>query len=103
MNFHTVEVSDLAEVADGKYIFGTVKVGERGQIVIPKEARKSLEIKPGDILIVTGDKRKAIITILKANAMKHFAVDFVRATRKRHQPKKKPEEKDQWKGFRRIP
>lgn len=56
MNFHTVEVSDLAEVADGKYIFGTVKVGERGQIVIPKEARESFEIKPGDILIVTGDK-----------------------------------------------
>jgi len=50
----------LAEIADGKYIFGTVKVGERGQIVIPKEARKVLEIKPGDILIVTGDKRKAI-------------------------------------------
>lgn len=93
----------MAEVADGKYIFGTVKVGERGQIVIPKEARKFLEIKPGDILIVTGDKRKAIITILKASAMKHFALDFLRATRKKHPFKKKPEEKNQWKGFRRIP
>lgn len=61
----------MAEIADGKYIFGTVKVGERGQIVIPKEARKVLEIKPGDILIVTGDKRKAIVTILKASAMTH--------------------------------
>ena len=93
----------MAEVADGKYIFGTVKVGERGQIVIPKEARKSLEIKPGDILIVTGDKRKAIITILKANAMKYFASDFLGTTKKKSIPKKKPEEKDQWKGFRRIP
>ena len=93
----------MAEVADGKYIFGTVKVGERGQIVIPKEARESLEIKPGDILIVTGDKRKAIITILKANAMKHFASDFLGTTKKKSISKKKPEEKDQWKGFRRIP
>jgi len=103
MNFHTVEVSDLAEVADGKYIFGTVKVGERGQIVIPKEARESLEIKPGDILIVTGDKRKAIIAILEANAMKHFASAFLGTTKKKSVSKKKPEEKDQWKGFRRIP
>ena len=31
----------------GKYIFGTVKVGERGQIVIPKEAREVFGIEPG--------------------------------------------------------
>ncbi len=93
----------MAEVANGKYIFGTVKVGERGQIVIPKEARKLFEIKPGDILIVTGDRRKAIITVLKASAMKHFAVDFVRTTRKRHPSRKRAEEKDRWKGFHRIP
>ena len=93
----------MAEIADGKYIFGTVKVGERGQIVIPKEARKVLEIKPGDILIVTGDKRKAIVTILKASVMKHFASDFLGTTKKKRISKKKTEEKDQWKGFRRIP
>lgn len=93
----------MAEIADGKYIFGTVKVGERGQIVIPKEARKVLEIKPGDILIVTGDKRKAIVTILKASAMKHFAPDFLGPIKKKRPLKKKLEEKDQWKGFRRIP
>ena len=28
------------ETPNGKYIFGVVKVGERGQIVIPKEARE---------------------------------------------------------------
>jgi len=93
----------LAEVADGKYIFGTVKVGERGQIVIPKEARKLLEIKPGDILIVTGDKRKAIVNLLKASAMKHFALDFIRATRKKRPLKKKLEEKERWNGLHRIP
>lgn len=41
----------------GKYIFGVVKVGERGQIVIPKEAREIYGIKAGDSLLVLGDKK----------------------------------------------
>ena len=41
----------------GKYIFGVVKVGERGQIVIPKEAREIYNIKAGDSLLVLGDKK----------------------------------------------
>ena len=45
-------------VADnGKYIFGVVKVGERGQVVIPKEAREQYQIKAGDSLMVLGDQR----------------------------------------------
>ena len=40
-----------------KYIFGVVKVGERGQIVIPKEAREVYEIKAGDSLLVLGDSK----------------------------------------------
>ena len=40
------------EIPKGHYIFGTVKVGERGQIVIPKEARQVFDIKAGDTLIV---------------------------------------------------
>ncbi|MBP5720160.1 MAG: AbrB/MazE/SpoVT family DNA-binding domain-containing protein [Bacteroidales bacterium] len=42
---------------DGKYIFGVVKVGDKGQIVIPKDARKLYDIKPGDALIVLGDQK----------------------------------------------
>ena len=41
----------------GKYLFGVVKVGERGQIVIPKEARDLYEIKAGDSLMVLGDQK----------------------------------------------
>lgn len=41
----------------GKYIFGVVKVGDRGQIVIPKEAREIYGIKAGDSLLVLGDKK----------------------------------------------
>ena len=39
-----------------KYIFGVVKVGDKGQIVIPKEARKVYNIKSGDALLLLGDK-----------------------------------------------
>ena len=45
------------EAENGKYIFGVVKVGERGQIVIPKEARELYEIKAGDSLMVLGDQK----------------------------------------------
>ena len=42
---------------DGKYIFGVVKVGDKGQIVIPKNARTIYDIKPGDALMMLGDQR----------------------------------------------
>lgn len=42
---------------NGKYIFGVVKVGDKGQVVIPRDARKLYDIKPGDALIVLGDQR----------------------------------------------
>ena len=45
------------EAENGKYIFGVVKVGERGQIVIPKEARELYGIKAGDSLLVLGDTK----------------------------------------------
>ena len=41
----------------GKYIFGVVKVGDRGQIVIPKDARELYSIKAGDSLLVLGDSK----------------------------------------------
>ena len=44
----------------GKYIFGMVKVGTKGQIVIPKEAREVFAIHPGDTLILLGDKERGI-------------------------------------------
>lgn len=42
---------------EGKYIFGVVKVGEKGQIVIPRDARKVYDIKPGDALLLLGDQK----------------------------------------------
>ena len=42
---------------EGKYIFGVVKVGDKGQIVIPRDARNKYGIKPGDALLMVGDQR----------------------------------------------
>jgi AbrB family looped-hinge helix DNA binding protein len=43
----------------GKYAW-TVKVGEKGQIVIPKEAREVFNIHPGDTLILLGDVEQGL-------------------------------------------
>ena len=61
----------------GKHIFGTVKVGERGQIVIPKEARELFNIKSGDTLLVFGDEEQGI-AITKADVMKDVAVKILK-------------------------
>ena len=42
-------------------VFGTAKVGDRGQIVIPKEARELFGIKPGDTLLILGDEDAGLI------------------------------------------
>ena len=62
----------------GKHIFGTVKVGERGQIVIPKEARDIFDIKPGDNLLLLGDEEQGI-AIVKNELFLHFAEQVMRS------------------------
>ncbi len=42
-------------------VFGTAKVGDRGQIVIPKEAREMFNIRPGDTLLILGEEEKGLI------------------------------------------
>ena len=54
---YTSQKSITMEAESGKYIFGVVKVGDRGQIVIPKEAREVYGIKAGDSLLVLGDMK----------------------------------------------
>lgn len=50
---------------DGKYVFGIAKVGERGQVVIPKHAREVYKIEAGDKLLVVGDHRGIALAKLK--------------------------------------
>lgn len=47
----------------GKHLFGIVKVGDKGQIVIPQKARKIFDIQPGDRLIVLGDEAQGLAII----------------------------------------
>ena len=47
----------------GKHIFGVVKVGDKGQIVIPAKARQLFSINPGDNIIVLGDESQGIALI----------------------------------------
>ena len=51
-------------IRDGKYAW-MVKVGEKGQFVIPKEARDLFGFQPGDEILVLGDKEKGIAILPK--------------------------------------
>ena len=44
-----------------RHIFGTAKGGEKGQIVIPKDARTLFGIQSGDTLLILGDEQTGII------------------------------------------
>lgn len=54
----------------GRHAFGTVKVGEKGQIVIPAKARKIFGIRPGDNLIVLGDETQGIAILREEDFFK---------------------------------
>lgn len=71
VNFPIDENADFEEKnSEGKYAFGLVKVGERGQVVIPKQARKIYNIEAGDKLLVLGDSRG--MALAKINNMSVF-------------------------------
>ncbi len=57
----------MKKVEDDRFIV-SVKVGPKGQITMPKEAREMFDIKEGDTLMVMGDKIRGI-AIVKADAL----------------------------------
>ena len=59
----------------GKYAW-TATVGEKGQIVIPKQARDIFEIKPGDTLLLLGDEERGIAIPPKGAFAELFGVAF---------------------------
>ena len=54
-----------------RYFMSSVKIGPKGQIVIPKEAREMFGLQPGDTLVLLADKKKglALQTAEKLNPM----------------------------------
>ncbi|MBE7063258.1 MAG: AbrB/MazE/SpoVT family DNA-binding domain-containing protein [Clostridia bacterium] len=59
----------------GKYAW-TATVGEKGQIVIPKQAREIFNIKPGDTLLILGDEARGIAIPPKNAFTELFGVAF---------------------------
>ena len=55
----------MKKIVDNRFIV-SVKVGPKGQITIPKEAREMFDIKEGDTLMVMGDQKRGI-ALLKAD------------------------------------
>ena len=64
------EESGLGFPPKGKHIFGMVKVGDKGQIVIPAKARKLFHIEPGDNLIILGDEAQGLAIINERDFLK---------------------------------
>ncbi len=52
------------DIHEGKYAW-MVKVGEKGQFVIPKQARDLFDLQPGDEILVLGDKERGIAILPK--------------------------------------
>lgn len=60
----------------GHRVFGTAKVGDRGQIVIPKEARELFGIKPGDTLLIVGELDTGLI-VSRPEVLNHLANELL--------------------------
>ena len=60
---------------EGKYAW-TATVGEKGQIVIPKQARDLFNIKPGDNLLILGDINRGIAIPPKGALMDVYNAAF---------------------------
>ena len=58
-------------ILDGKYAW-MVKIGEKGQFVIPKEAREMFDFQPGDEILVLGDIERGIAILPKAKQQEHI-------------------------------
>lgn len=65
-------VDGLGVPPRGKYAFGVVTVGDKGQMVIPAKARKVFDIKAGDKILVLGDEERGIALIKERDIFKHF-------------------------------
>lgn len=72
-DYFEVSLDDLVNYSDketglgvppkGKHLFGIVKMGDKGQIVIPAKARKIFGLEPGDNLVVLGDEAQGLAII----------------------------------------
>lgn len=77
---NTVGTTRIAPAPVGKHLWGTVTIGSRGQIVIPKAARDIFDLKSGDRLIVLGDEKEGI-ALVKAEEFEEKMRESLRLSR----------------------
>ena len=63
------------DIPDGKYAW-MVKIGEKGQFVIPKEARKLFDLQPGCEILVLGDVERGIAILPREKQQSYIARIF---------------------------
>lgn len=62
-------------------VFGTARVGDRGQIVIPKEARELFGIKPGDTLLILGEENTGLV-VSRPEVLSDLAAQILNTVKK---------------------
>ncbi len=62
-------------IHDGKYAW-MVKIGEKGQFVIPKEARELFDLQPGDEILILGDNERGIAILPKSKQQDYIKQIF---------------------------
>ncbi len=67
--------------SNARRVLGTAKVGDRGQIVIPKEARDMFGIRPGDTLLILGETDAGLI-ISRPEALNDLADKIINNVKK---------------------
>ncbi|MCL5105213.1 MAG: AbrB/MazE/SpoVT family DNA-binding domain-containing protein [Armatimonadetes bacterium] len=65
------------EMSLEEFFYGSATVGERGQVVIPAEARKQFDIHPGDKLLVMRHPHEGGIILCKIDAMREFVTGLM--------------------------
>lgn len=71
MDYTPAETGLSTPPPKGKYIFGVVTIGDKGQVVIPQKARKIFALKPGDRLVVLGDDNHGL-AMIKEEGLLHL-------------------------------
>ena len=61
--YYSEKETGLLVPPKGKHLFGIVKMGDKGQIVIPAKARKIFHLEPGDNLVVLGDEAQGLAIV----------------------------------------
>ena len=68
---------DTKEFSLKDHFYGAATVGERGQIVIPVEARKRYNIETGDKILIMGAPHERGLMLIKIDAMREFMTTII--------------------------